>query len=221
MLYYNFNTVHMVNKTTKVILISIIVCNINLYGQMQKDSKLDPIIKSLIIPGWGQKSLGKPKRARLFNYIESGILLTLISSSTFSNIEKKNYIAFASKHAAISSSGKDHKYWVDIGNYNSIENYNDEHLRNREMDDLYPDDKKWSWDWDLESNRTIFENKRIRADQLELFATFSIGALVLNHVVSSIDALYLKKVSTNKSLSIKPYRNQILGSVGYSFTLSF
>ena len=221
MLYYNFNTVHMVNKTSKVILISIIVCNLNLYGQIQKESKLDPVIKSLIIPGWGQKSLGKPKRARLFNYIESGILLTLITSSTFSNIEKKNYIAFASKHAAISSSGKDHKYWVDIGNYNSIENYNDEHLRNREMDDLYPDDKKWSWDWDLESNRTIFENKRIRADQLELFATFSIGALVLNHVVSSIDALYLKKVSTNKSLSIKPYRNQISGSVGYSFTLSF
>ena len=52
MLYYNFNTVHMVNKTSKVILISIIVCNLNLYGQIQKDSKLDPVIKSLIIPGW-------------------------------------------------------------------------------------------------------------------------------------------------------------------------
>ena len=211
----------MVNKTSKVILISIIVCNLNLYGQIQKESKLDPVIKSLIIPGWGQKSLAKPKRARLFNYIESGILLTLISSSTFSNIETKNYIAFASKHAAISSSGKNHKYWVDIGNYNSIEDYNDEHLRNREMDDLYPDDKKWSWDWDLDSNRKIFENKRIRADQLELFATFSVGALVLNHIVSSIDALYLKKLSSKKSLSIDSYNNLILGSVGYSFTLSF
>ena len=89
------------------------------------------------------------------------------------------------------------------------------------MDDLYPDDEKWSWDWDLESNRKIFENKRIRADQLELFATFSIGALVLNHIVSSIDALYLKKVSTNKSLLIEPYNNQLIGSVGYSFTFSF
>ena len=85
MLYYNFNTVYMVNKTTKLILISFIVCNLKLYGQIQNESKLDPVIKSLIIPGWGQKSLGKPKRARLFNYIESGILITLISSSTFSN----------------------------------------------------------------------------------------------------------------------------------------
>ena len=211
----------MVNKTTKLILISFIVCNVKLYGQIQKESRLDPVIKSLIIPGWGQKSLGKVKRARLFNYLESGILLTLISSSTFSNIEKKNYIAFASKHAAISSSGKNHKFWVDIGNYNTIEDYNNEHLRNREMDDLYPDDKKWSWDWDLDSNRKIFENKRIRADQLELFATFSVGALVLNHIVSSIDALYLKKISSKKSLSIDPYNNLILGSVGYPFTLSF
>ena len=211
----------MVNKTTKLILISFIISNVNLYGQIQKESTLDPVIKSIIIPGWGQKSLGKPKRARLFNYIESGILITLISSSTFSNIETKNYIAFASKHAAISSSGKNHKYWVDIGNYNSIEDYNNEHLRNREMDDLYPDDNKWSWDWDLDSNRKIFENKRIRADQLELFATFSIGALVLNHIVSSIDALYLKKISSKKSLSIESYNNLILGSVGYSFTLSF
>ena len=211
----------MVNKTTKLILISFIISNVNLYGQIQKESTLDPVIKSIIIPGWGQKSLGKPKRARLFNYIESGILITLISSSTFSNIEKRNYKAFASKHAAISSSGKNHKYWVDIGNYNSIEKYNDEHLRNREMDDLYPDDKKWSWDWDLDSNRKIFENKRIRADQLELFATFSFGALVLNHIVSSIDALYLKKISSKKLLSIDSYSNLTLGCVGYSFTLSF
>ena len=73
----------------------------------------------------------------------------------------------------------------------------------------------------MDSNRKIFENKRIRADQLELFATFSVGALVLNHIVSSIDALYLKKISSKKSLSIDPYNNLILGSVGYSFTLSF
>ena len=89
------------------------------------------------------------------------------------------------------------------------------------MDDLYPDDKKWSWDWDLESNRKKFEDKRIRTDQLELFATFGVGALILNHLVSSIDALYLKRVSSKKTLSIQPHNNLLVGSVGYSLTLSF
>jgi len=211
----------MVNKTTKITLIVFIMFNAMLFGQVKTNQKLDPVIKSLIVPGWGQKTLGKPKRARFFNYLESGILLTIIGSSTFANIKRKNYIAFASKHAAISSSGKNHKYWVDIGNYNSIENYNNEHLRNREMDDLYPDDKKWSWDWDLELNRKKFEDKRIRSDQLELFATFGVGALIVNHLVSSIDALYLKRVSSKKTLSIQPHNNLLLGSVGYSLTLSF
>jgi hypothetical protein len=211
----------MVNKTTKITLIVFIMFNAILFGQVQTNQKLDPVIKSLIVPGWGQKTLGKPKRARFFNYLESGILLTIIGSSTFANIKRKNYIAFASKHAAISSSGKNHKYWVDIGNYNSIENYNNEHLRNREMDDLYPDDKKWSWDWDLELNRKKFEDKRIHSDQLELFATFGVGALIVNHLVSSIDALYLKRVSSKKTLSIQPNNNLLLGSVGYSLTLSF
>ena len=221
MLNYNFNAIYMFSKTSKIVFILFIFSNVLLYSQIRADQKLDPVFKSLIIPGWGQKTLGKPKRARFYNYIESGILLTLISSSTFSNIEKKNYKAFASRHAGISSSGKDHKYWVDIGNYNSINAYNDEHLRNREIDDLYSDDNKWSWGWDLESNRKIFENKRIRSDQLELFATFSVGALILNHLISSIDALYLKRISSNNSLSINPYKNLILGSIGYSLTLSF
>jgi len=211
----------MVNKTTKITLIVFIMFNAILFGQVKTNQKLDPVIKSLIVPGWGQKTLGKPKRARFFNYLESGILLTIIGSSTFANIKRKNYIAFASKHAAISSSGKNHKYWVDIGNYNSIENYNNEHLRNREMDDLYPDDKKWSWDWDFELNRKKFEDKRIRSDQLELFATFGVGALIVNHLVSSIDALYLKRVSSKKTLSMQPHNNLLLGSVGYSLTLSF
>mgnify|MGYP006117063629 CR=1 FL=1 len=221
MLNYNFNAIYMFSKTSKIVFILFIFSNVLLYSQIRADQKLDPVFKSLIIPGWGQKTLGKPKRARFYNYIESGILLTLISSSTFSNIEKKNYKAFASRHAGISSSGKDHKYWVDIGNYNSINAYNDEHLRNREIDDLYSDDNKWSWGWDLELNRKIFENKRIRSDQLELFATFSVGALILNHLISSIDALYLKRISSNNSLSINPYKNLILGSIGYSLTLSF
>jgi len=221
MLNYNFNAIYMFSKTSKIVFILFIFSNVLLYSQIRADQKLDPVFKSLIIPGWGQKTLGKPKRARFYNYIESGILLTLISSSTFSNIEKKNYKAFASRHAGISSSGKDHKYWVDIGNYNSINAYNDEHLRNREIDDLYSDNNKWSWEWDLELNRKIFENKRIRSDQLELFATFSVGALILNHLISSIDALYLKRISSNNSLSINPYKNLILGSIGYSLTLSF
>ena len=211
----------MVYKTSKIIFILIFLLIGHVSAQVKVQRELDPVIKSLLIPGWGQKSLGELKRSRIFNYVESTIVLSIIGSSTFSNIEKKNYISFASEHAAISSSGKDHKYWVDIGNYRSITEYNEEHLRNRQMSDLYPDDKKWSWDWDFDSNREAFEEKRINSDKLKLIASFGIGAMVLNHIVSSIDALYLKRVNPRNKLFIHSYKNESIRSIGYSLTFSF
>jgi len=204
-----------------MILIILLICAGLCNGQVKEKRELDPVIKSILLPGWGQKALGRKKRARVYNYFESGLILTIVGSSTFSNITIKNYIAFASEHAAISSSEKNHKYWVDIGNYDSITDYNDEHLRNREMDDLYPDDKKWSWDWDSDANRKAFEKKRISSDQLKLAATFGIGALVVNHIVSAIDVLYLKRVIADGELSVKPYQNLEIGSLGYALTLEF
>ena len=204
-----------------MILFILLICAGLCNGQVKKERELDPVIKSILIPGWGQKALGRKKRARVYNYFESGLILTVVGSSTFSNIKIKNYIAFASEHAAISSSEKNHKYWVDIGNYDSITDYNDEHLRNREMDDLYPDDKKWSWDWDTDANRKAFEKERISSDQLKLAATFGIGALMVNHIVSAIDVLYLKRVIADGELSVKPYQDLGIGSLGYALTLEF
>ena len=204
-----------------MILFILLICAGLCNGQVKEKRELDPVIKSILLPGWGQKALGRKKRARVYNYFESGLILTIVGSSTFSNITIKNYIAFASEHAAISSSEKNHKYWVDIGNYDSITDYNDEHLRNREMDDLYPDDKKWSWDWDTDANRKAFEKKRISSDQLKLAATFGIGALMVNHIVSAIDVLYLKRVIADGELSVKPYQDLEIGSLGYALTLEF
>ena len=75
------------------------------------------------------------------------------------------------------------------------------------MNDLYPEDKKWSWDWDFDSNRNLFEKNRILSDQMKLAAKFGIGALVINHIVSSIDAMYLKRISSSKKADIIPYLN--------------
>ena len=211
----------MVNQTAKIALTILLTCNGMVLGQRKVKKELSPVLKSAILPGWGQKAMGFSKRARTFKYVETGLILTIVGTSTFSNIVEKNYIAFASQHANISSAGKSHEYWVDIGNYDSIEDYNAEHLRNREMDALYPQDKKWSWEWDTTENRRSFEKKRIQSDQLKLTATFGMGALVLNHVISTIDALYLTRTKDKPTLSVQPFQNQDVGSVGYALTIRF
>ena len=182
-------------------------------------NSFDPVIKSFLVPGWGQNELGYKSRSKKYIYVEVGILLSLYTSSKYSNEIKRNYIAYAAKHAGIVTNGKDREYWVDIGNFNTLNDYNSEHLRNREVGELYPQTQKWNWNWDTSKNRKYFESRRIQSDKMKLFSTFAIGGLFLNHFVSSIDALYLKRLSTSKSFSIKPYvvKKDIL--VGYKFEL--
>ena len=182
-------------------------------------NSLDPVIKSFLVPGWGQNELGYKSRSKKYIYVEVGILLSLYTSSKYSNEIKRNYIAYAAKHADVVTDGKDREYWVDIGNFNTLNDYNSEHLRNREVGELYPQTKKWSWNWDTSKNRKYFESRRIQSDKMKLFSTFTIGGLFLNHFVSSIDALYLKRLSTSKSFSIKPYIDKNEMMMGYKFEL--
>ena len=182
-------------------------------------NSLDPVIKSFLVPGWGQNELGYKSRSKKYIYVEVGILLSLYTSSKYSNEIKRNYIAYAAKHAGIVATGKDREYWVDIGNFNTLNDYNSEHLRNRDVGELYPQTQKWNWNWDTSKNRKYFESRRIQSDKMKLFSTFAIGGLFLNHFVSSIDALYLKRLSTSKSFSIKPYIVKKDMLVGYKFEL--
>jgi len=178
--------------------------------------KLSPTIKSVILPGWGQYDLEKPIRGNFYLTTEIlGIALT-----TFSIIQSNNnedtFIAIASEHAEVDVDGKNHQYWVDIGNYDSIDDYNDEHLRWREYDSLYPDENKWNWNWNSKDNRKEFEDIRIKSDKLELYGKFFIGGIVLNHIVSAIDAFYLKNVSLKDKVEILSFYNPETQTLQYS-----
>ena len=204
----------------KIIFLSTFICFSVALSQQKVESRFDPTIQSFIFPGWGQKTLGYKNRSNMYFYAETAILVSLFSTNKFSNEIKRNYIAFAADHALVNKEGKDREFWVDIGNYNSINDYNNEHQRNRETSDLYPINSEWSWSWDTEKNRRYFELRRIQSDRLKLASTFAIGALVLNHIVSSIDALYLKRKSKFQKININAY-NENEFEMGYKIEYVF
>ena len=205
----------------KIICNLILIFGLSISSSQNKGTfNLDPTLQSLMLPGWGQSTLGFKGRSNTFFYTESVILISILATNKFSNEIKRNYIAFASSHAFVTSNGKDREFWVDIGNYNSIEDYNDEHLRNRETDDLYPLNSEWSWKWDSDENRRHFESRRIQSDRFKLASTFAVGALALNHIISSIDALYLKRKSKLNKLSFSSYQNDV-NEIGYKIDYIF
>ena len=208
------------NQNKTFIVIFFLFFTGKLICQPVNEKAIDPTIKSFLVPGWGQSDLGYKERSKMYNYIEIGILLSMFSSTKYSNEIKRNYIAYATEHAGVISDGKDREFWVDIGNYNTLNEYNSEHLRNRDTGELYPQTVEWRWSWDNSENRKYFESKRIQSDKLKLFSTFTFGALFLNHFISSIDALYLKRLSVSSNFTIKPYIGNNDMVIGYKVEFS-
>jgi hypothetical protein len=72
------------------------------------------------------------------------------------------------------------------------------------MESLYAENEGWDWDWDSKENKKSFEIMRIRSDVLAMTGKFIIGGIVVNHILSAIDALYLTKLEKIESISFMP-----------------
>ena len=187
----------------------------------QQKPFFSPVVKSLVFPGWGEYSLDNQIRGRIFVLSETVLLLAVLGSYSVSQRKDTEFRAYAAEHAGISPDGKDRQFWVDIGNYSSLLAFNEEHLRWRDFNALYEDNDTWAWAWDSDNNRERFENMRIASDIWRLRGSFLIGGVVLNHIVSAIDALYLSKISNIKETVVSPNYNPYSDEMGLSLTVSF
>ena len=203
----------MYKKTFLIILLNTAL----LYGQ---SLKLHPVAKSALMAGWGESAQGKFLRARVFRISELFLWTSCLGANTFSRYERSNYESFAAEHAGINPKGKTHQYWVDVGNYQNITLFNEEHLRFREPGDIYSIGAGYDWAWDTESNRKKFENMRINSDGLAKTGEFLIGAIVLNHIISAIDALYLVRLQRIQSINLNPVLHQNRYS-GFNINIRF
>lgn len=218
----DYNSIFHWSYMVQRVIISAVILSRIVFAQLDTTRHFpNPVLKSVLLPGWGQLSYGENHRARTYLVTESLLWIATIGSRQISRSQKHNYIAFATEHAQVVSGGKDHQYWVDIGNFSNLDAYNAEHLRNRDIESLYPRGSVWDWTWDSNSNRSQFERMRIRSDLWKQSSTFLMGGIILNHFVSAIDALYLKRIRSQRKFSlnerIDPESGSPLLSLEYNF----
>ena len=194
---------------------------INLIKDSSGDPVLSPVIKSLIVPGWGEYTLGYEKRAKIMALTESFIFISILGSYSNANRTEINYQAYAAQHAGVNIAGKNRQFWIDIGNYLSLDQFNEEHLRWRDFNAIYEQNNDWNWSWDDDGNRKSFEKMRIKSDTWKLRGSFLIGGMVLNHIISAVDALYLFRISTIKNIDVLPTYNQNIDQYNISLSISF
>lgn len=160
--------------------------------------------KSLLIPGWGQLEQGRTKTGYAFIASELLLISSAVGLSEYGQWLKNDYQSYASTHGGLRNhSVRSHSFYVDMGNWNTTAEYNQERARERQFGRMYTSfDDQWSW-LD-EGKRLRFKSIRQQSDRVLESVKFAIGGVIINHVVSAIDAtrpqLKQRKFTTNLSI---------------------
>jgi len=150
-------------------------------------------LMSLVLPGSGEFYMGQRGQATAFFSSEIVLWTGLLLNNLYANHLNDEYRIYAVQHAGVQSQGKDKQYWIDIGKYNSLYDFNEQRRRDRFFSALYPEDGNYFWLWDEENNRLRYDGKRIRAQEISNQDVYFYASILLNHLVSGINALRLAR----------------------------
>jgi len=172
-------------------------------NEMEKSERETPsrtknILYSLILPGAGQWAMGYKGRAKFFMGTEFLLWVGYFGTQSYANVIQRDYHSYASVHAGVNTAQKDEQYWIDIGSADNIYDFNEQRLRDRNKEALYPEGAINYWQWDSKDSRRYYNNLRVKEHNWERRATFVVGAFVLNRLVSAIDVVRIIR-KENKS----------------------
>ena len=180
---------------------------------------------SLILPGTGEAYVGENTQSKIFLGIEIVAWGLVIANLINVNMRQDDYKNFAVQHAFVERSGKNDQYWIDIGKFDTVFEYNEQRIRERDIDALYPENRFWAWGWNNTDNRFFYDSKRIETREIEQKRLYFFAAIALNHLVSAINALRLansynrklEELSLKFNIDYNPLNNQFSFSLQKSF----
>jgi hypothetical protein len=146
------------------------------------------VLYSVILPGMGELYADRFDRGVYPLVTEGALWLGLIGVNTYGTWVQDDARTYAQQHAGIDPSGKSEDYFVHIENYSDIYDYNNQRLVERRLDELYPDEDAWRWDWDSEDNRRYYKDRRILSDQMHNAVSFFVLGMVANRIWSAIQS---------------------------------
>ncbi len=158
--------------------------------------------KSLLIPGWGQLSQDRPKAATFFLASEATLILTSVGMQTYGGWLRNDYRAIAAASAGIPDGGnRAHGMYVDMGNWDTAAEFNQARQRDRDYGRQYISAND-QWNWTNDAERERFKHIRLNSDKTLDAVKFAVGAVVLNHLVSAIEASSYTRKKTNPNIGV-------------------
>lgn len=174
---------------------------------------------SALLPGMGELYLDERSLVKPFVWTDAALWLTAIGSYFIGERYITSAHGYAVRHAGLTSGSKDVSLLNTVGDYRSRggvvgqnsspdmdEDYNQAMIRaGKAIDDEYSESVQWDWGSsdNPETTERIEEYKsRLRHFRVSrIVFQVSVGALVLNRVVSILDVMRVYRATSSRSFS--------------------
>jgi hypothetical protein len=174
----------------------------------QKKSTGLAIVYSLLLPGMGELYADAYDSGVYFTIADGVLWGTYIGMNVYANWQKDRYISYAQTNASITTENKDGDYYATIGEYLSIDQYNDQMAFERNFNEMY-NTEQYFWKWNTSEERKAYREMWVSSEQTFNDVRFVVWGLLLNRVVSAINAVRL----------VSRYNNNLSQEVGWNVSL--
>lgn len=168
------------------------------------------IVYSLLLPGMGELYADAYDVGKYFTIADGVLWGTFIGMNAYSSWQKDNYQSYAASRAGVDNNNKDENYYARIGEYTSIETYNDQKALERNFNEMY-DEEKYFWKWNSIEERRTYRDMWTSSEQTSNDIRFVVGGLILNRVASAINAARL----------VTSYNKRLEEEVSWNFSVGF
>lgn len=195
--------------------------------QMEKKSAGLAILYSMLLPGMGELYAGDYSSGLYFTIADAVFWGGVAGFNIYGNWQEDNYKSFAQSNGGADVAGKDEDYFSNIGLYVDIHEYNEIQKLSRNFDEIY-DVETHYWDWKSNDQRSEYRSMWTSSESAFNNVRFAVGALLVNRVVSVINAVRLVNAHNNKvenmewnvSVGMTNYPN-LPSSLNLNFSTSF
>lgn len=168
-------------------------------------------IRSLVMPGWGHYYANSDQwtRGQVHLGSEAALIASYFGFSIRANNLQNQYETLASLKAGVDISNRNRSFQLAIGDFNSLQEYNDFQLRSRNWHRLYQDESVNGWNWENEKDRENYNNLRSDVDRVKNQLPAILGLMVVNRVLSGLSAYRRVKSQTKiPKLTLMPISTQ-------------
>jgi len=164
------------------------------WGVRKKDpgrkSASKALLYSALLPGLGEYYVGNRKKARYFFAAEAVWWLGFLSYHTYGRWKEDDYVNFARERADARLEDKNDEFRDWVGFYDDIDQFN-EFGRVQDRDRPYlVDNESNHWRWRDPADKDAYRDLKNRSREAFRRRDFTIGLMILNRIVSVIDAVH-------------------------------